>query len=54
METMRLDMTKCVQEFISKYTETTDLNSLSPFVGKRSQLMDAHIPSKMTGLVSMD
>ena len=45
---MRLDMTKFVQEFNSKYTETTDLNSLSAFAGKRSQLMDAHIPSKMT------
>jgi hypothetical protein len=48
METMRFNMTRFVQEFNSKYTETTDLNSLSPFAGKRSQLMNAHIPSKMT------
>jgi hypothetical protein len=48
METMRFSMAKFVQEFNSKYTETTDLNYLSPFTGKHSKLMDAHIPSNMT------
>jgi hypothetical protein len=49
METMCLDMTKFAQEFNSKYTETTDVNSLLlAFTGKCSKLMDAHIPSKMT------
>jgi hypothetical protein len=49
MEAMRLDMTKFAQEFNSKYTESTDVNSLClAFTGKFSKLMDEHIPSKMT------
>jgi hypothetical protein len=46
---MRLDMTKFAQEFNSKYTESTDVNSLClAFTGKFSKLMDDHIPCKMT------
>ena len=42
-------MTTFAQEFNSKYTETTDVNSLIlAFTGKCSKLMDAHILSKMT------
>jgi hypothetical protein len=42
-------MTKIMQEFNAKCTETTDVNSLLlAFTGKCSKLMDAHIPSKMT------
>jgi len=42
-------MTKFVQEFNSKYTESTDVNSLwLVFTDKCSKLMDEHIPSKMT------
>ena len=43
-------MTKFAQEFNSIYRETTDVNSLIlAFTGKCSKLMDAHLPSKMTG-----
>ena len=49
MEAMRLDMTKFAQEFNSKYTESTYVNSLwLAFTDKCSKLMDEHIPSKMT------
>ena len=51
MEAMCLDMTTFAQEFNSKYTESTDLNSLwLAFTDKCSKLMDEHIPStcKMT------
>ena len=42
-------MTKFAQEFNSKYTESTDVNSLwLVFTDKCSKLMDEHIPSKMT------
>ena len=49
MEAKRLDMTKFPQEFNSKYTESTDVNSLwLAFTDKCFKLMDEHIPSKMT------
>ena len=49
MEAMRLDMTTFSQEFNSKYTESTDVNSLwLAFTDKCSKLMDELIPSKMT------
>ena len=43
-------MTQFAQEINSKYTETTYVYSLIlAFTGTCSNLMDAYIPSKMTG-----